>query len=128
MRRRTSVPDRVPPPHVGGHSLLAAINDHYAEIGHEFLGADVEVGIAQCGDANDVGFADLAEERRDELVEFVMADFNAVSVFDRLDFDFSIGVLDCSDVQWGEGFFDEGVYAGGGSQSLGVTVEVTRLA
>src|SRR5882724_8586960 len=93
-----TVPNRVPPPHIGGHSFLPAINNHDAEIGHDFLGTDVEGGIAEGGDANDVGFADLAEEGGDEFVEFVMSHLDAVGVFYGFDFDFSVRVLDGSDV------------------------------
>src|SRR6185437_15538103 len=63
-------------------SRLAFKNHHDRVIGQNFLRANVDMGVGQGRDADDVLFAGFLEEIGDELVKFIMADFDAVRVAD----------------------------------------------
>src|SRR6266478_4542094 len=69
------------------------IHDEHAVFGHDFLGAYVQVRVADGIDADDVGLADLGQEITDHFVEAIVADFDAIGVANRLDADNFIGVF-----------------------------------
>ena len=52
---------------------LTAINNHHPEVGDQLLTANVQVGVGQRRDTDDVGLADLRQEARHHLVEFIVA-------------------------------------------------------
>lgn len=68
-------------------------NDQHRVIRQDFLRTDVDVRVGQRRDADDIGFADLLEVVRDEFVEFIVTDFDAVRMADGFDTDFFIGVF-----------------------------------
>ena len=98
--RRAPVRGNLPPhntPVAGGtfsaRQPSAFVNNHDAEVGHQFLRADVQMRVGERVDADDVFLSDLGEEFADDLVEVIVSQLHAVRPPDGFDPHFLFGVL-----------------------------------
>src|SRR5882672_3531162 len=57
-------------------TVLPAINDHHAKVGHQLLRTNVQVGIAQGGNVDDVRLTNFRQKVSDKFIEFIMPDLD----------------------------------------------------
>ncbi len=74
---------------------LAFIHDHDAKFGHDLLRPDVQVGVRNRIDADDIDFTHLHQIIADHLIESIMTDLNAIRMLDCLYANFFICILGC---------------------------------
>src|SRR5438094_1407665 len=82
----------------------AFIDDEHSEISQKLLAANINMGIGDRIEADDVGFTDFPEEIADDLVKAIVADFDAISVANGFGADLFVRVF--RDFERGERLFD----------------------
>src|SRR5262245_1303337 len=66
------------------NASLSFINNEHAEIGEELLSADIEMGIGERTDIDDVRLANFCQKVAENFVKTIMANFDAVGMADGL--------------------------------------------